>query len=157
MLTLSESYWAELSGIPGVGGVLPSSDVAGPGELLSPQADRLAFADICTWPNLVTLAGYAAGLIWLAGGSPIWALLSIIADELDGPIARNLGQTSEYGADLDFGVDLCLAALMGARLGNYWILPASLAGQIFFRHQDFSPPVGSVRAALMVYGLTQGI
>ena len=69
-----------------------------------------------TLADLVTVTGYGLGLWWAFGG-PTWAgLSSIVLDELDGPIARAMGQTSERGSALDWGADVSLTAVAGLRL-----------------------------------------
>jgi len=113
---------------------------------------------LVTWPNAITLSGYAAGLAWVAGGPASLALWSLLADELDGVSARNLGEESSLGASLDHGVDVCMMALVGMKLGFGWVaLPLVLLGQMAFKELSVTPPVGSFRASAMVYALTKGL
>lgn len=104
-------------------------------------------------PNLISFAGYAAGLGYLAGASPWFAVASIAADEADGRIARSLGQTSQFGSNADWGIDLALTALYMDRLGFRKALPFMTAAQVYARTQDVRPPILSVRALLMGYAL----
>jgi phosphatidylglycerophosphate synthase len=59
-------------------------------------------AEVCdgspaTLANGISLSGYALGIWWLAGG-PSWAAVaSILADELDGRVARAMNQASCMG------------------------------------------------------------
>lgn len=108
-------------------------------------------------PNLMSLAGYAAGLAWIVGYGPGWALLSIVLDELDGKVARDLNQTSAFGAELDIAVDWSLAALVGVRIGTWWAMPAMLGFQVWQHQKGQSPPVGSARALGMIYAIARGI
>lgn len=145
MLAIDEQTWNELVGVVPGGGLAVSGDGSEPPPLL-------------TLPNLVTLAGYAAGLAWLAGASPVWAFVSLWADELDGHLARESGQTSDVGAKLDLGVDWCLGAAMALKLGVWWLAPATLFAQVILRERvGFEPPIGSARAAAMVYALARGL
>lgn len=101
--------------------------------------------------NVTTLAGYGLGVWWIAGG-PAWAaLLSILADEADGIIARERGETSSYGAKFDWTADLILTALTLRKLhAPLWTIPAATAGQVYLNEQGYRPPVGSLRALLML-------
>lgn len=111
---------------------------------------------VATVANGITLAGYGLGLWWIAGG-PAWAALaSIAADEADGIAARELGECSPLGAELDFGADLILAALSLRKVGApWWALPGVSAVQIYLHQQGTRPPVGSLRAIVMLYALLQ--
>jgi len=105
-------------------------------------------------PNAITLSGYASAVAWLGGASPAFAVWSVMADEFDGVSARNLGQTSGFGDRLDWGADLCLFALVGAKIGLGWVaLPLTLFAQVFMKEHGLAPPFGSARAGLMVYAL----
>ncbi len=111
---------------------------------------RLSAADV------VTLAGYGLGLWWSEGG-PAWAgLASIMADELDGQLARAQGG-SPLGSALDWGADIALTPLALARLGQsvdlppvWFTAPAALAAQASLRAEGARPELGSVRAAVML-------
>lgn len=120
-------------------------------------ADIAPLESVVTWPNAITLSGYAAGLAWLAGASPLWALWSLAADELDGEAARNLGQSSDIGERLDFGVDVAFAALIAMRLGLWWAAPALLLGEVMLKESGYEPPFGSARAAGMLWALAKGV
>lgn len=116
--------------------------------------ENFALANALSWPNAITLSGYAAGIAWLAGAGPACAFWSILADELDGASARSLGETSAVGDRLDHTVDVCMLALVGLRLGLGWIaLPATLFAQVLLKEHDIAPPFFSSRAALMAYAL----
>lgn len=102
-------------------------------------------------PNAITLGGYGLGFWWIAGG-PSWAaIVSILADEIDGAVARKLDQTSEVGRELDWGADVALASLTLLRLGApAWAAALALGGQAVLHAEGSRPPVGSLRAVLMV-------
>lgn len=111
-----------------------------------------------TLADLVTATGYGLGLWWAFGG-PTWAgVTSIVLDELDGPIARAMGQTSERGSALDWGADVSLTAVSALRLGQatgkpvaaLGAAPVLLYGQAHLRGQGYRPPLGSARAVLML-------
>jgi hypothetical protein len=109
-----------------------------------------------TAANGVTLLGYALGLWWVVGG-PTWAAVaSMLADELDGRLARSMGQASCVGGNLDWAVDLTLTGLVAARLGILWTMPAVTAGQAYLRSREWRPAIGSARAAMMVAALVKG-
>lgn len=107
-----------------------------------------------TLANWVTLSGYAAGLYWVSGG-PAWAALySILADEADGIVARSRGESTEFGSNFDWGADIILAALTLLKLrAPLWTVPTATVIQVWLREQGKAPPVGSLRAALMLYGV----
>lgn len=105
-------------------------------------------------PNAITLGGYAAGIAWAAGGGPMLAVVSVLADEFDGLSARNLGLASPVGDRLDWGADICMLAIVGAKVGLGWIaLPAALFVQVVLKERGIAPPIGSTRAALMGYAM----
>jgi len=105
-------------------------------------------------PNAVTMAGFALGVWWVVGGPDWAAVASIIADEADGAIARDTGQTSEFGAELDFNADVVLTALTLRKLGVPWgAIPLVTAGQVALRNGGYKPPVLSLRAVLMLYAI----
>lgn len=109
---------------------------------------------VFTAPNLITLSGYASGIAWAAGAHPALACWSVIADEFDGVSARNLGLSSKVGDRLDWGVDACMLALVGAKLGLGWVsLPITLLVQVLLKERGIAPPFGSTRAALIGYAL----
>lgn len=109
-------------------------------------------------PDAVTIGGYALGLWWAVGG-PTWAgAASILADELDGRIARAMTATTEHGSALDWGADVTLTPFAMARLsrelgyGNAGLAlaPPVLYAQAVMRGDGWRPPVGSARAAVML-------
>lgn len=106
---------------------------------------------VATW---ITLAGYGAGLWWIAGGPPWAAIASILADEVDGVVARERGEITEYGSTFDWSADVILAALTLRKLGApLWTIPTATMGQVWLREQNYRPAIGSLRAALMLYGV----
>lgn len=109
--------------------------------------------EIPVLPNAVSLAGYVAALLYLKGGHPAWCLASILADEADGRIARAVGQTSEFGGALDWGIDLTLTGLFLERVDLLAALPPVTAAQAYFRSRETRPPVLSARAIVMLYSL----
>lgn len=104
--------------------------------------------------DLVTASGYGLGLWWALGGPDWAAVLSILADELDGRIARAVGCESERGSALDWGADVALTPLVLLRLGRALeheeaalvAAPAVLFLQAHLRGAGWRPPLGSVRA-----------
>jgi hypothetical protein len=154
MSTLTQSALDELmGGCVGLDFVGAGDDRLSPAVLQGSGRGETVF----NIPNALTLAGYAAGLAWLMGYGPAWALLSIVLDELDGKVARDLNQTSEFGAELDLAVDWSMAALVGVRIGTWWAMPAMLGLQVWQHQQGKSPVVGSARAAGMIYAMARGI
>jgi phosphatidylglycerophosphate synthase len=123
---------------------------------LSPDTwDYLSGERVDTIPNAISLGGYACTIGWLAGGSPWLAALGLLADEIDGDSARELGQTSAFGRELDWAIDVGLAAVIAIKLGGLWIfaLPAITAGQALLRSQGKAPALGSARALMTVIAL----
>lgn len=107
-------------------------------------------------PNAITLSGQGAMLYWLAGHSPWFMAWGLLADELDGKVARATGQVSETGSALDWGVSVSLSSLMLWQLGAPWAIPIVLLVQASLRGQDWSPPVGSWAALLALFGWYTG-
>lgn len=112
-------------------------------------------------PDAVTIGGYALGLWWSVGG-PTWAgAASILADEIDGRIARGMQAATEHGSALDWGADVTLTPFAMARLsrelgyGNAGLAaaPAVLYAQATLRGDGWRPPVGSLRAAVMAVAM----
>jgi phosphatidylglycerophosphate synthase len=103
-----------------------------------------------TLSNGITLAGYMLSLAWVAGGPPWMALAGLVADEIDGTIARRTGTVSEFGSVMDFTTDMIMTALVARRLGIFPVLPAITAGQVYRRiHQvDALPPFMGARSLL---------
>ena len=118
------------------------------------QRDQLGAGDIANLPNAITLASFGLGLWWVAGG-PWWsAIASILGDEVDGRVARKMGTTSDFGADFDWGTDLVLTPLALRKLkAPWWAIGGTTVGQIWFRGALGRPSIGSVRAAVMLYGV----
>jgi len=117
-----------------------------------------------TLPDLVTLGGLSLGLWWALGG-PAWAgIASVVADEVDGRIARAAGAETEHGAQLDWGADVALTPLVLLRLsrelgvGDRLVLavPVVLAVQARLRAEGWRPVVGSFRAFCMLLAIAAG-
>jgi hypothetical protein len=92
----------------------PSHRSAGAGGAQAPARPDppLTLADV------VTLGGYGLGVWWSVGG-PAWAgVASIVADEVDGRLARATGTTTSHGSALDWGADVALTPLALLRLGR---------------------------------------
>lgn len=108
-----------------------------------------------TLPNAITIAGYASSLAWMAGAPWPFALVGLLADEIDGRVARVTGQTSEYGSHLDWAVDLTLTGMAAARCGMVGLctLPVTTAVQAAMREHGVRPSIGSARAAYTVAAL----
>lgn len=122
-------------------------------ELVGSAAPR-----VLTLPDLVTLAGLGLGLWWASGG-PSWAgLVSVLADEVDGRLARAAGAETLHGDQLDWGVDVALTPLALVRLSReagygddgLWLAPLVMLFQARLRSERWRPAVGSARAAAML-------
>ncbi len=139
-MRLTAESWAELVGD---GWMPPPGSVAPPDEPL------------LNVPNVVSLIGCASTVAWLAGGSVWWLVLGLGLDELDGEIARNLGQTSGFGAQLDWTIDVATCAAIAMKLGGIflWTLPLTIAVQAWLRNRGQAPSFGSARAAMVLIGL----
>ncbi len=111
--------------------------------------------EIINVPNAVSLAGYASTIAWLMGAHPAFAIAGIVADEIDGPIARSRGETTDYGSLLDWGIDLTLTGAVAVKVGLTPLLLAITPLQIWMRQNGHAPTFGSARAALTVYGLVK--
>lgn len=137
--TLSEGIAPEVF----AGETVPSVDVPAPAPLAAPPApDAGAF----TLPNAVTLAGAALTAWWLRGG-PKWAAVAgLLADEIDGRLARATGTTSRIGATLDWATDVSLNAVVMDRLGLAAALPVVLPVQVAMHAEGIRPAIGSLRA-----------
>lgn len=125
--------------------VLARDSVGAPDE---PDGDPVNVA------NTITLVGYGLGLWWVAGG-PAWsAVASILLDEVDGVVARERGETTQFGSTLDWGSDIILTALTLRRLrAPLWMIPTATLAQVYLRNEGFRPPLGSLRAGLMLFGV----
>lgn len=106
-------------------------------------------------PNALSMAGCAATVAWLSGGSVWWLVLGLGLDELDGEAARNLGQTSGFGAQLDWTIDIATCAAIAMKLGGIfvWSLPVVIAVQAWMRNRGQAPAFGSARAGMVLIGL----
>ena len=122
--------------------------------LLSRTAQLGGRRDGLTMADTVTLAGYGLGVWWSLGG-PTWAgVASLVADEVDGRLARATNTTTDHGSSLDWGADVALTPLALSRLGRELGAPslAPLAAppvlftQAMLRSADWRPSFGSARA-----------
>jgi phosphatidylglycerophosphate synthase len=106
--------------------------------------------------NAITVAGFAAGVAWWAGAGAGFGVLSIVADELDGRIARATNTTTELGSLLDWSSDVVLTTLALERLdAPTWTIPAATVGQTYLRSRNIRPPIGSLRALLMLVAMAR--
>lgn len=89
---------------------------------------RLTFlvVNACTVVNL--LLGLSAVLLVTRGEMP-WAALCVIgcivADSLDGALARQFGVTSPFGSQMDSLADLCAFGVVAPLLACLWLLEAT--------------------------------
>jgi phosphatidylglycerophosphate synthase len=108
-------------------------------------------------PNAASTVGLVCAVAWLMGAGPGFAVASIILDEVDGTLARMTGQTSSYGAEYDYTIDIALQGAVAMKIGAPWLLlvtvPISAAGKI----KGGRPMLGSWRALGMVYGIARGM
>ncbi len=120
-----------------------------------PAEARLTLADV------VTLGGYGLGVWWGVGG-PAWAgVASIVADEVDGRLARATGTTTSHGSSLDWGADVALTPLALLRLGRevgyptaaLLAAPPMLYAQAMLRSEGVRPSIGSARAVITLAAL----
>lgn len=87
---------------------------------------------LLTWANLLTLCGLVAGLAGVAkvGAPECWVallLVSLVFDVADGNVARALGQTSPFGGNFDWHVDVCIAHGMAwSFLPTPWLWSSAL-------------------------------
>ena len=125
------------------------------------EASQTTGVDPVTIADAVTVLGYGLGLWWCAGGPGWAALASMGCDELDGVIARRMGQQSASGAALDWGADIALTPLALLRLSKDLNrpelatigAPVALALQAKLKAANFRPPVLSTRALVMLAAL----
>lgn len=128
------------------GCILISEDVLGPEPL----------GELVNLPNAVTLAGLACTLGWIAGG-PAWlAIAGLVADELDGRLARARNEQTRFGSLFDWTADVVSSSLILVRLGRPAMIVPTLLGQIYLRESAWRPPIGSARAGLTLYALATG-
>ena len=105
--------------------------------------------------NCVTIGGLASGAAWLAGYGWPYAIISILADEFDGPIARALNEQSEYGANLDWAGDMTMLGAVAMKLNAPWIIPALLP-LLVSQHTD-EPYEGQLSARAILMMLAMGM
>lgn len=119
--------------------IAPAGDVA---TCAPPASDAGPF----TLSNAITLAGAGLTAWWLRGG-PAWAAVAgLVADGVDGRLARATGTTSAIGGTLDWATDVALNAVMLERLGAAAALPLVLPVQVAMHHEGVRPSIGSLRA-----------
>lgn len=111
--------------------------------------------DLFTLPNAITISGYAMQIAWLRGAKPIWAVGGLIADEVDGAVARATDSATIFGSDLDWAADVTMTGLVANRLGILWLLPFITGVQAYMRASGKRPAFGSARAALTVLALVK--
>lgn len=111
--------------------------------------------DPVTAPNAISMVGHASTLAWIAGANPWFAVAGLVADEFDGDAARNLGEESELGSNLDWAIDVGLTAAVAIKLGGFYLLalPLLTLSQAVLRTRGEAPPFGSARAALTCLAL----
>jgi hypothetical protein len=114
---------------------------------------------VLTGPTLLTLLGYACSLAWLAGAPMVYGIIGVLADELDGRLARASGTDTRYGGELDYAVDVTLTGLSAVKLlgtPGLFVLPVITAVQAGLRTKGERPEFGSMRAALMLLKMAGG-
>ena len=109
-------------------------------------------------PNAITFLGYCSQLIWVVGGHAYWpaALVGLIADEVDGLVARLTGDSSEFGSMFDWGTDLTMTGIVALRAGMVWTLPFTTLAQVVMRVNDTKPACGSMRAVYTIIAIGRG-
>lgn len=134
----------------------PSGAITDAGMQPAPPFAILPAPATVTAADLVTLTGYGLGLWWALGG-PSWAgIASVVADEVDGRIARASGTTTLHGSSLDWGADVALTPFALYRLGvetghptaAMVVAPPVLLAQSMLRANEMRPPIGSARAVV---------
>ena len=108
------------------------------------------FPSFVTLPNLVSVGGLASTVAWMYGASPAFAIAGLLADEVDGKLARARSETSNLGSNLDWGIDMTLTGAMALSLGIPWLLIFITPIQCYLRSNNISPAFGSFRAGLTV-------
>lgn len=103
--------------------------------------------------NVITVTGLGAGALWLSGYGWPYAIISILADEFDGPVARALGETSEFGANLDWAGDMAMLGAVAMKLNMPWLIPALLPLLVKAHTDDPYDGRLSARAVLMMGGM----
>ena len=107
--------------------------------------------------DVVTMTGYGLGLWWGLGG-PHWAgIASVVADEVDGRLARATNTATAYGSSLDWGGDVALTPLALTRLASELGVSKGIGivasvpvlyAQARLRSDGWRPSVGSARAVV---------
>lgn len=118
-----------------------------------------------TLADALTLGGYGLGLYWSLGGPNWTGVVSLLLDEVDGRVARKMGQSSVRGGNLDWGADVALTPLALLRLGRETghvtaalvAAPVVLYAQAELRAQGYRPPIGSARAAITLAAMAVNI
>lgn len=106
-------------------------------------------------PNVITLGGYVATIAWLMGASKAWGVVGLIADEVDGRVARATKTATDYGSLLDWATDLTLTGAVAYKANLLWSLPPVTAIQAYLRQEGVAPAVGSARAVYTIIALLQ--
>jgi hypothetical protein len=107
-------------------------------------------SEVFNLPNAITAAGLGLSGAWLAGGSPWLGLAGLLADDLDGRVARATGQTTEVGSLLDWTADVVLTGLVLNKLDAVWALLPVIGAQVILRRGGYRL---SGRAALTTIAL----
>lgn len=110
---------------------------------------------VVTLANVVTVAGYAATLGWLRTGNVPLAVLGLLADEVDGKIARATGTSSELGSALDWGADISTTGAILLHMGLWPLAPVALVTQALLRSNGWRPAIGSLRAVVTLAALAK--
>lgn len=108
-------------------------------------------------PNLVSTIGLGTAVAWLMGAGPGFAIVSIMLDEMDGTIARLTGQTTKFGAEYDFAIDMVLQGAAAVKIGAPWLLLVTVPLSTSFKASGKRPWFGSFRANMMSYGVLRGV
>lgn len=98
---------------------------------------------------MLTACGSTAFMVWITGGSPAWAIASLLLDVLDGFAARKLRARTRLGAHYDWTVDTTAAAILVAQHAPLWLAPLVLA-QAIARTQGVRVSGRALATALVV-------
>lgn len=123
-----------------------------PPPLLRPDLE-----EVTNLPNLISIAGYGFAIVWLAGGSWPWAALSILCDEVDGSVARALGEESEFGAALDHTIDITLTGAVAMKMGPPGLMVLPIITMVQATTKEDKVTFGSWRALLMTIDVLLGV
>lgn len=118
--------------------------------------DAASKPSVFNCPNFISLVGLATSIGWLVTGNKAMGVASILADELDGPVARATCQTSSYGSQLDYAIDVAMTGAVFYKIKHPWLLLGIVPTQAFLRDQGYAPSFGSFRALGMAYGIVKG-